>query len=287
MNLASRTFRNNKTGEIVKVIDSFENIAILENKGKVNVDDLLNTNLYTEQIDIESFLNPQSTYNTIAETIKNIPLDKIKYDDGAINVNMPDSGFKPSSDESAILMITEDDERAELARKYNIQNDSQDAIKRQNDAFNKILGEETRTDGPIQQIQVKREEFNHIQQKQTPVEDPIVSMFKNVKRTKDFSISLEIKNKIPRLDFIEMMEDSYNVSIIDYLATEFTDELLKNPQTIENMIRDKIKEMVYKPEIKKKIETPLETPSETPSDTKPKVTKKPATRKKESNKNDK
>jgi hypothetical protein len=82
------------------------------------------------------------------------------------------------------------------------------------------------------------------------MEDPIITMFKNVKRSKDFSISLEIKNKIPRPDFIEMMEDSYNTSIIDFLAAEFTDNLLKNPQIIEDMIRQKIKEVVYGAEIK-------------------------------------
>jgi hypothetical protein len=75
-------------------------------------------------------------------------------------------------------------------------------------------------------------------------------MFKNVKRSKDFSISLEIKNKIPRPDFIEMMEDSYNTSIIDFLAAEFTDNLLKNPQIIEDMIKQKIKEVVYGAEVK-------------------------------------
>ncbi len=72
-------------------------------------------------------------------------------------------------------------------------------------------------------------------------------MFKNVKRNKDFSITLEINNKIPRPDFIEMMEDSYNTSIIDFLASEFTQNLLSNPEVIENMIKDKIKELVYGP----------------------------------------
>jgi hypothetical protein len=74
-------------------------------------------------------------------------------------------------------------------------------------------------------------------------------MFKNVKRIKEFSISLEIKNKIPRPDFIEMMEDSYNTSIIDFLAAEFTDNILKNPHLIEDMIKQKIKEVVYGVEV--------------------------------------
>jgi hypothetical protein len=49
-----------------------------------------------------------------------------------------------------------------------------------------------------------------------------------------------------------MMEDSYNTSIIDFLAAEFTDNLLKNPQIIEDMIKQKIKEVVYGAEVEVK-----------------------------------
>jgi hypothetical protein len=66
--------------------------------------------------------------------------------------------------------------------------------------------------------------------------DPIISMFRKAKRNTDFKISIDIEKKIPRLDFIEMMEDSYETSIIEYLAEEFTQQLLSNP----NIIRDKI-----------------------------------------------
>ncbi len=106
---------------------------------------------------------------------------------------------------------------------------------------------------PVQTIEVNRNpqpiQQPTYQQPVQVVEDPIITMFKNVKRSKDFSISLEIKNKIPRPDFIEMMEDSYNTSIIDFLASEFTDNLLKNPHIIEDMIKQKIKELVYGAEV--------------------------------------
>jgi hypothetical protein len=75
-------------------------------------------------------------------------------------------------------------------------------------------------------------------------------MFKNVKRNTDFKISLDVENKIPRYDFIEMMEDSYNTSIIDFLATEFTNNLLENPDIIKNKIKEEIERLVYKKESK-------------------------------------
>lgn len=250
MSLSNKTFKNNATGEVVKVIDSFENIAILENKGKAEVSQLLNTDLYTEQIDVSTFFNTQGAYNNLAEKIKNIPVDKIRDDEGGeVVVSLDGSnGFnKPSMNESAIIMTTEEDERAELARKYGVTSPQND-VEKQNQAFAKLLN----PDEPTQTINVDSQVVQPVQkpiQQQIIQEDPIITMFKNVKRSKDFSISLEIKNKIPRPDFIEMMEDSYNTSIIDFLAAEFTDNLLKNPKIIEDMIRQKIKEVVYGAEV--------------------------------------
>ncbi len=254
MNLANKTFRDNKTGEIIKVIDSFENIAILENKQKMDVKRLMNTEYYTEQIDPSSFFNNQNAYNSLAEKIKSIPVDKIKDDPTSGEVQINIDGMKlpgtiaPATNESAIVMTTEEDEMAELARKYGVTNPSND-IQRQNEAFAKLLTED---EVEVQPVQVNREPVQsvitqEVKREVPKVEDPIITMFKNVKRNKDFSITLEINNKIPRPDFIEMMEDSYNTSIIDFLASEFTQNLLSNPEVIENMIKDKIKELVYGP----------------------------------------
>jgi hypothetical protein len=276
MSFANRTFRDNKTGEVVKVIDSFENIAILENKSKVSTDFLTNPELYTEQIDPLNFFNNQGAYNILADKIKNIPTDFIKDEPGSSGLDISSKisvdGIQPAMNESAVVMMSEEDEKAELLRKYGMDPNTSSAVSRQNETFAKLLGEDGAdelpvtnrlpdlipNDEPVQRIEVNRDP-QPVQQPlvQQPVvqqvEDPIITMFKNVKRSKDFSISLEIKNKIPRPDFIEMMEDSYNTSIIDFLASEFTDNLLKNPQIIEDMIKQKIKELVYGIESKNSI----------------------------------
>ena len=88
MSLSNKSFKNNATGEVVRVIDSFENIAVLENKGKAEVSKLLNPDLYTEQIDVSSFFNTQGAYNSLAEKIKNIPADKIRDDGGEVIINV-------------------------------------------------------------------------------------------------------------------------------------------------------------------------------------------------------
>lgn len=75
--------------------------------------------------------------------------------------------------------------------------------------------------------------------------DPIIAMFKKAKRNTDFKISIEIENKIPRLDYIEMMEDSYeDTSIIQFLAQEFTEKLLANPSIIKDMIVEELTSML-------------------------------------------
>ena len=256
MSLANRSFKNNRTGDIIKVIDSFENIAILENKQKIDTRTLMDSNQYTEQIDPASFFNNQGAYNILAEKIKSIPTQNFPDEtldiSNKVTTSFGDSNFKPASNESAIVMSSEDDERAELERKYGIQQSNpQESLARQNEAFAKLLGEENEQ---VQRVEVRSETKLPTQPSQIPVysepvqrvevEDPIIKMFKGVKRNVDFNISIDINNKIPRLDFIEMMEDSYETSIIEFLADEFTKEIVTNPGKIKSMISDKIKSML-------------------------------------------
>ena len=104
----------------------------------------------------------------------------------------------------------------------------------------------------IQKIEVSRDLTDDVRNEPSvreavfvKAEDPIIAMFRGVKRPVDFNIGLTLENKIPRLDFIEMMEDSYEKSIIEFLAEEFTNELLRNPEILKHKISNKIKEMVY------------------------------------------
>lgn len=254
MDLANKTFRNNKTGETIKVIDSFEDIAILENKQKINVRQLMDSNQFTEQIDPGSFFNTQGAYNILADKIKNIPTNSMVDEDGGVVVNFGDDSFKPAMNESAIIMSNEDDERAELMRKYGAVPDSQNESAKQAAAFDKILNPDAETPVETYTPPVSQPVVNNMPGHSNPpvppvqrveVEDPVVTMFKKTKRNVNFSVSIELSDRIPRLDFIEMMEDSYEISIIDFLADEFTNKVLQDPSVIRNSIKDKIKQLVY------------------------------------------
>jgi hypothetical protein len=268
MNLANKSFRNNKTGEIIKVIDSFEDIAILENKKRASAKDLLNLNLYTEQIDVKNFFNTQGAYNQLAEKIKNIPTENI-VDDTRGNMVIQD-GMKIPINEGGIQIPTEsavigvydpEQEKAELARKYGASMDTS-SVERQNSAFAKILGDEA----PQIQLPETKLTINNTPQveskieyietsnpvKHNRVEDPIISMFKGAKKNVQFKMNVEVSSKIPRLDFIEMMEDTYDVSIIDFIAEEMTQNILRDPSQIKESIKEKIKKIVYIGEKKEK-----------------------------------
>lgn len=292
-NLANKTFRDLKTNELVKVIDSFDNIAVLEGGGKAEVSKLLNTNLYSEYIDPSNFFNTQGAYDSLFDKIKNIDTSKIKDDPQDLAARIGGE-VNPASNESAIVYTSEEDEKAELARKYGVSIDNQTSTQRQNEAFAKILGDEAAEELPktvvVNQPQAVNTEYVAPVQR-VEVNDPIISMFKNVKRGVDFKMNVEISNKIPRLDFIEMMEDSYEISIIDYLAEEFTNNLLRNPEQIKQMISDRIKQVVYGGKVKMESEGKLGMSVQNPEsklEVKEKSAAKPAKRgrKKEDLKND-
>lgn len=287
MNLNNKSFRNNLTGEIVKVKDSFENIAILESKEKISVNRLMDANAFTEYIDPANFFNNQAAYNILTEKIKDIPMDQIRDEDGGsgdvLVVDAGNRGASPTFNESAVMESDPEQERLELAQKYSHLGVNVDSLQKQNDAFSRLLGDDAddlpevpqpqqprpqqprpqqRQEEPVTQIVVNGVENQQVSKtiNSVPVNDPVTTMFRNVKRNVDFKVTLDILNKIPRKDFIEMMEDSYEISIIDFLADEFTNKLLNDPSIIRDMIKSKLKQVVYGGEVKKKEVTEKEKP---------------------------
>jgi hypothetical protein len=86
--------------------------------------------------------------------------------------------------------------------------------------------------------------------------DPMIALFKRTKMNTDFKINLDINNKIPNINYIKMMEESCDISIIEYLATEFTENLLKNPNQIKDKIVDELRKLIEpKEKPRKKVES--------------------------------
>ncbi len=279
MTLKNKIFKNKLTGDTFTIVDQYQNVAITSNKEKVNTSLLQNNNIFEEissmsgvnesfttrkvedVIDPNNFFDNQRTYDVFAEKIKSVDMSKIKDDsyggdNSNVNINLPND-FRPSSNDSAVIMSDPEDEIAELKRKYGATS-VDDSLRRQNEVFSKILEEPSENQSeeqpyvPVQlpEQQNNRQNLMNIQNEppiqRIEVQDPVIGMFRNVKRNTEFKINLKVDGKIPRLDFIEMMEDSYEVSIIEYLADEFTNNLLRDPSIIRNKIISEIKSLIDK-----------------------------------------
>jgi hypothetical protein len=262
----NKKFTDLVSGRVVQVTDQFEDIVILDNKTKIKVNKLLDNRLYDEYIDPRNFFRNEGLVNAFTEKIRQIPTENIinekeKYDpkNPPVLKNYGDP-MRPGFDEPAVLPYDPEEEKRELiAKAKNMFKGGGDAVNRQMESLKSIVEDDMYDNSDFENYEEKIIESAKVNSR--PIEpqirnenymnnnntiDPIVQMFRNAKRNTDFKINFSINNKIPRLDFIEMMEDSYNTSIIDFLAEEFTNELLLNPEAIKNKIKDQISSMVYK-----------------------------------------
>lgn len=256
--MKNKKFKDLSNGRVVNVTDQFEDIIILDNKNKIRLNQLMDKRLFEEYVDPNSFFKNESLINSFAEQIKKIPLD-----DWENRVPAEEMGFNESvgsnTNESTVLPYDPEVEKQELLKKaqtvYGMGNPNT-AMQKQLELMKDILSEDEEVEQITEIITNPPPPINkqipkdNIQQeiKQPKSMDPILEMFKNVKRNTSFKIDFTVENKIPRVDFIEMMEDSYNTSIIEFLAQEFTDEILRDPDIIKEKIKKKLTDLVY-PEV--------------------------------------
>ena len=289
--MIGKKFTSVLDGRVVEIKDIFEDVVILGDRSKVKASRLMDKNYFEEYIDPRNFFSNQNLLESFAQKIKQIPDEVISKMTNEEKITIDDtsnSEFRPVFNESAVIPSDPELEKEELMRKYGIDNANvykypNLEAQKQLERFNSLIEElqEDSENGKIERIEVRRDNQNEdiqvdrlnelsIKEVLVKQEDPIISMFKNVKRNKEFKITLDIVNNIPRPDFIEMMEDSYNTSIIDFLADEFTNSLLENPSIIKDKIIQEIKKIVYTKNIditnskileKKEIVKPIKTRS--------------------------
>lgn len=289
--MIGKKFTSVLDGRVVEIKDIFEDVVILADRSKVKASRLMDKNYFEEYIDPRNFFSNQNLFESFAQKIKQIPdevISKMTNEEKITIDNTSNSEFRPVFNESAVIPSDPELEKEELMRKYGIDNSNvyqypNLEAKKQLERFNSLIEElqEDSETGKIERIEVRRDNQNEdiqvdrlnelsIKEVLVKQEDPIISMFKNVKRNKEFKITLDIVNNIPRPDFIEMMEDSYNTSIIEFLADEFTNSLLENPSIIKDKIIQEIKKIVYTKNIditnskileKKEIVKPIKTRS--------------------------
>ena len=263
--MKNKKYKDLSNDKIVQITDQFEDIIILDGKSKIKMNQLMDKRLFEEYVDPNSFFKNESLINSFAEQIKRLPLDDPNNRLLADEAGFDNSGLRPTTNESAVLPYDPEIEKEELLRKAQTvygMNSPNALAKKQWESVKGILEDDEEiaqsqaTNQNQQSIQQVQPETIQQQIKEEKKMDPILEMFKNVKRNTGFRIEFSVENKIPRIDFIEMMEDSYNTSIIEFLAQEFTDDIVKDPSIIKEKIKNKLMDLVYPPEVennKKKV----------------------------------
>jgi hypothetical protein len=255
--MKNKKFKDLVNNRVVNVTDQFEDIVILDGKSKIKFNQLMNPKLFEEVIDPGSFLQNETFISTFVNQLKSIPLDDFKNRIPAEEMGFNESFNMNPVEEDVTLPYDPEVEKEKILKKYqNLykKNSPNTETEKQWDSIKDLIdnGDET--------SEYPKKSFEENVPQQPPKEiikqeiktqitmDPILEMFKNVKRNTNFKIEFTVENKIPRIDFIEMMEDSYNTSIIDFLSQEFTDEIVKDPSKIKDKIKSKLMDLVYPPD---------------------------------------
>jgi len=284
----------NSSGRINTVKDIFENITIFDDGSRVDTRILLDPKFYTalpdgniqraattpqsydnnilrqpisEKVDPDSFFNRKYTINEITEPVPQRNTEAYNVDNVGVTTHYDEEAEKEEIlRRNRYLIEQRDINVAKQANQF-----------KNNDTINKLLEEEgikieNVNVSPSPDIYNEQEARRLPSRQIDPVmggnnnnnnyngfDDPMIAIFKKAKLNTDFKFAISIEKKIPKLAYIELMEESCDVSIIDYLATEFTESILKNPSLIKDKIANEIRRMIdvpVKKEVKKESITP-------------------------------
>lgn len=272
MNLKGKIFED-RNGSLHTVEDVNDTIAILDTGQRVAVERLFDTNYYTEQINNNVFEEKENNfYKSLSNQLKNISTENLsdipQRQNVSINQPVVEShrehtntmkNKKPVQNTSDIEQRKR--EMAQKAKNINME------VESNNREFEKYVSDSDLDDDEKVPVNRNLENVKYDNDRDTSVtmyneneeivgqvkpskkkvqmEDPMYQMFKNVKRTTKFALNMKVDQKIPRKDFIKMWEENYEKSIIEYLAVEITEELLKDPKELKKYIYDSLYDHVY------------------------------------------
>lgn len=313
IDLIGRSFKNGR-GEILTVIDVDSDIAILADDQRISINRLLDDKHYrpagrvtvpitskaNENASFNSdqapdiFGNSNNRYGNLLNQIRN-QVDKNPFgmesgsDHSLTSFRMVEPTVELGNTE---MSFNNDENSIEEAKRRMIENQKRlrESIEKQSQSVSKYLDDEAvqpnlptyeeadRTVSLVEYDNNNRqvESANINESSFLRKDNPAYQMFRNVKRSVPFKMNLELSKLLPKKEFIQMWEESYEISMIEYLAEEFLRELLNNPENLKIQIISKMNEQIFpKKSVVKK------TPA------KKKAIKQPSAKKESANDNDK
>ena len=234
-NLIGKEFIDIKSGNRISVSDQFEDVIILGDGNRVSYSRLMDKLYYDEVIDPASFLKNSDAFMSLADKIKKMPDDVINE---SVNNDI---------DSPAIVYVDPQDEYNEMLEKARKMSETM-GITPNNNVDNIVESIVDKKQFPNNDISPN----NIMNQNQ---QNPIEILFSQAKKDTKLTINISFDINIPKKEFINMMEDTYDYSIINYLSTFYTDKILHDDKTIHNEISRSIKEFVSKKKVVNKKST--------------------------------
>ena len=74
--------------------------------------------------------------------------------------------------------------------------------------------------------------------------DSAEDFFRGIKRTEDLELEIKVNEKIPNKTFIIAMEENHEKSIVEYLANDIFNNIMKNPKELKKNIEDALREKI-------------------------------------------
>lgn len=209
-------------GVVRSVINEDDSFAYFD--GNVSVKKYLLGTKYEEYLDPAEFFNRgQNSLTQMAEQIK-------KYD-GPVNesahagtsVNMQNVYTKSAVDDKIVHPVEKHN-----AHQPNVQN--------QHQHYN--------FDDKPQNVQ-HNQSVNQPHIHQPVQENPEEALFKKLKRSLKMEFDLKVQEMVPTVEFIKMMNDNFETSIIDFLSNQIVNKLLSDPLSLRKQIKDQMETTVY------------------------------------------
>lgn len=194
----------------------------------------------------EEYLDPATFFNTGSKTLLDMA-NKIKNHDGPMNestnsqtnVNMTGVYQKPH--------LGEGDKVVPTVQKFD-PNQNQSSVQSAQYVFQTPVNDNVHnTQQNIPQPNHNNTQFNQPQYQQTqPIQaDPQEALFKKLKRNTKAVFDLKVEEMIPTSDFIRMMNDNFETSIIDFLSRQTVEKLLNDPDKLRKQIKAQLETTIY------------------------------------------
>lgn len=277
-NLIGQSFKNGK-GEVITVVDVDSDVAILNDTQRIAISRLTDGKNFRPLVErvIENTVNnfndsPMDIFdntnrygslmNQLQTSVQNTGfIDDSNAGVAKIRVVEPTVDLTPKNQQQTQNIFIDDEARIEETRRKMIENQRllNSKVIEQANKINKnnILDESELSvklddrDFGIREIspEGKVVEYHDIPTEREvsfkKKENPAYEMFRSVKRSVPFKMNIEISKLLPKKEFIQMWEESYEISMVEYLAEEFLRELMNNPESLKIQIINNINEQVF------------------------------------------